>query len=145
MVDKLAHATSAAHMSAVKAMGFSWLISTECEKVRVCAAGFFRREWACTRANVCVPVCAWNRFLMPVCLSNFSSEKTLMVLETNELEYRISITISILAGPWTVQRPLGFSIQHHRQALGSLRQQLFLTVWSSVTSLQGWNYNALKT
>ena len=135
MVDKPAHSASAAHMSAVKAMGFADWFPQSVRKQE------FVQEVS-ARAGAPERVCM-NRFLMPLCLRHFSSEKTLMVLETNELEYCIRITISILPGPWTIQWPWSFSTEHRGSRpltlyhdtgpvwlTCSLKMILYWTLWS---------------
>lgn len=83
MVDKPACSASAAHMSAVKAMGFAdWFPRSvrKQEFVQEVSARVRASESLCmyTWARVKWRVCM-NRFLMPLCLCHFSSEKTLMV------------------------------------------------------------------
>lgn len=65
-----------------------------CMYVRACVCeieSVYERAYNCRESS--------DRFLMPSCVGHFSSEETLMVLETNELEYRIKIALSILPGP----------------------------------------------
>ncbi len=125
MVDKPAHSASAAHTSAVKAMGFAdWFLQRVIKRefVQELSAGI------CLKVCECTYACEWNSVyqLITNAFQPLSSHKKGLWWFWKQMVWNIvSGSLSAFcASPWTIYWPLSFNTQPTSlQVFSSLRHK----------------------